>query len=502
MIGPRSLLALDALLGEDEVHLSTLSEAMIADRPALDDGSDLHALIDLGTRLPSGLVHAEAIWIVHEPPPGLQPLAPESAWYAMDRSLVVVTQPGRRSLLDLLADLARYHLAANRVAGRLGARPDLMEGLESESIDAPVAADLAVSLDASLQLVASLDRSAPGLRADLTAMARGRFDPVLRIHAALHPGREKTKGARLAESLLAKLPAGGFRLLVSDTAMVLEHLSPYVRDLGYALAAWGLENASSLRTTGLAEALAEGPDRLSTDLAALVVPDLFAAAPELLDERRRAEETAGLHLWDAEGSIAGFADLARLSLPDETAVARGASGTIALLASQSEDVVLQATAALLESGRVIALGVVLGSAIDARDPIVPDALATDADGIWVQPAQEIAERAQKSSIRANRIGAVRVDDRQGAPALAAELMGLARRAQVLGRVHRDAPTFPILYGRTKDGAVPPLEVRIGEVEAGRLALAFLSSTEDPPSASAGVRAMSQNAPGVSRRFRA
>jgi hypothetical protein len=502
MIGPHLHHALAALQDRDVVSLSLITEALSFDRPALRESTELPQLIQLGTRLPSGLIHAEEIWIVHEAPPGLAPLAPESPWYAMDRSLVAVIPPGRRALIGLLTDLAQYQLCAAAAAVRLQDRDDLIDALYGDSLEAAASTELAVLLRSPLDLVGMLDRRAPGLRSDLAGMARQSFDPRLYIHASLHPHRLKSKGLRLAEGLLARLPQGSFRLAVSDGTMLIEHLSPYVRDLGYALTAWGLENMSSLRTAGLADALAEGLERPSTDLAALVVQDLVTIAPDLVDERRRAEQTAGLHLWDDEGIVLGFADLGRLALPDEAAIAKNASGILAIVAGGADEILLEATRVLLESGRVTALSCVLSSALDVSVPILPDALLTLSDGIPVGAAADLADRANRLAIGVRRIGSIAVDESQGAPVLAAEILGQARRAQARGRLPREAPAFPVLYARPKPGAVAPLEVRLTEVAAGRLALAFLSSQEDPSPSMSGIRPMSQNAAGVSRRFRA
>lgn len=490
--------ALEGLADRDLVGLDLVAEVLALFRPETPLGC-LPELIELGSRLPSGLIHAEAIWALAEQPSGLVPLAAGSPWCAADRSLVVVIPAGRRGLSSVFEDLARYHVAAMRVKAQLAGRPDLLDALAGDVIPVAAAAELSVLLDAPPSAIASLDRVAPGLRADLRAMAGRSFAPPIRVHRSLRPSELRQKGARIAAEILSRIPQGGFRLLISDSRTALEHLSPYVRDLGHALAAWGLENAAALRTEGLADALQTSAGDPKADLAALVARDLFAAAPDLLSERREAELSAGLHLWDEDDTAYGWAELSRLALPDDVAVHKGASGTLAVIAGGADEILREGIRVLLEAGRVSGAAFVLGTGIDAGEAILADALVDDDDAMRVASSSDLAERAARVGLAVHRLGAIPVDLQLGAPPLLAELLGLVRRAGVNGRLPEDAPTYAVLYPRPRK--VAPLGVRLAEIDAGRLALSALSAYEDRylPRAR---RLPSQNAPSISRRFRA
>jgi hypothetical protein len=263
-----------------------------------------------------------------------------------------------------------------------------------------------------------------------------------------------------------------------------------------------LENADRLSTRGLAEALEEHRDHPNVDLAALVVPDLMAGAPDLLSERRSQEQEAGLFLEDEEGIAHGWAELGRLALPDDLAVAKDASGLVAVLCGGSDVALQEAARIVLDSGRVSAMTLIARCGIVAGEPIVPDSLSLDRDGIAIPIAQEVVERAQKLGLAVHRGGCLAVDDAGGAPSAVSDLLGEARRAQVLGRFPEEGPAFVVLYPRPKPGISADLGIRLSAMEAGRIALSFLSSLEDSHGAPRPKKAMLQNAPGVSRRFRA
>lgn len=492
---------LDPFLDLDVIPLDDVAQALAAADPSFDTAPVLPGLVELGTRLPSGLVHAESIWILAEPPGAVEPLAPGSPWYAVEQSLAVVLPPSRAGIEGILSDLARYHAFAARVARELSERHDILGALSGGELGSASAAELSVLLDAPPNLVASLDRYAAGLRGDLVEMALRRFEPIVRLHAALRTRHFRLLGARIAASLLARLPRGPFRLALSDGTMILEHLSPYVRDLGHALTTWGLENVDRLGTQGLAEALRETRQRPSPDLAALVVADLFAVAPELLPERRAAEATAGLSLSD-EGAVAfGFADLARLALPDEHTVTKDSTGTLALIAGAPDLALVEALGVLLDTGRVRGLSVVLSAPLEGELPVVPDAIASDRDGARLDSAGALADRAGQLGATVSRPGCVPVDDARAIPRVAMELVGLTRRARVQGRLESDAPLGLIFFPRGA-AAEGTLGRRLAELQSGRLALYLLSSRDDTSGQPRPKRPASQNAPGISRRFRA
>jgi hypothetical protein len=494
--------AIAHLVEREILSLSSIAAAFHVDDPRFHEGADLDTLVDLGTRLPSGLVHAESILIFSEAPAELEPLAPDSAWYALDRSIAVVLPLGRRALHRLLRDLALYFFCARRVGERLEDRSDIIDALANEALEPSRSTELALLLDAAPSLVASLHQRAPGLLRDLATMANTAFDPDLRLHASLRPERQRALGVRVADSLLARLPHGPFRLLVADTPMVLEHLSPYVRDLGHALTTWGLENRERLKTDGLVEALEGNREQPNVDLAAIVIPDLLAMAPDLLHERRSQEEEAGLFVEDEAGMVHGWADFARLAAPDDLAVGKDASGLVAVLSGTSDEALQEATRCLLDSGRVAALSAVMASSVEGGEPLVPEALASDHDGIRIPLAEDVVERSVKLGLSVHRGSCLPIDDASGAPLITADLLGEVRRARVLGRFGEDAPAFVVLYPRPSATRSPDLTHRLGEVEAGRIALSYLSSPDDPHAAARPKRVLSQNGPGLSRRFRA
>ncbi|MCK6549083.1 hypothetical protein L6R52_24785, partial [Myxococcota bacterium] len=176
---------LESFLDTDVIALDDVEYYLRHEDDGFDDALTLAALVELGTRLPSGLVYAEGVWIVAEPPPGIEPLAAGSRWFAVERSLAIVMPPNRSRLVALLVDLARHHAIAARVLRDLGPRTDLVQALLAPELAPTVAAELAVLLDAPPSLVAELDLRAPGLRTELAVMATRAYEPVVRLHAAL-----------------------------------------------------------------------------------------------------------------------------------------------------------------------------------------------------------------------------------------------------------------------------------------------------------------------------
>ena len=479
-----------------------MAEALVEDVPSFAEIGGIDDLLWLSARLPSGLVFAEGIWIVAQPPPGLVPLAPGSAWFAFDRSLVVAVPPGEARVTDLLADLGRYALAASWVQARLEAEPALVEVLLSPQRSPALGLRLALALKMRSEDLVRLDREAPGLWADLAAMARRGFAPAIHVHGDLHPDRLARAGQALADTMLQRLPVGPFVLAVSDGRLLPEHLSPYVRDLGHALAAWGRENPGALRTDGLLEAIRAAPEAPDADHGALVAEDLFRLASDLLEERRGAESSQGLFLRDELGTTAGWAEVARLAAPDGIAVPRPGDGIVAVLAGGAPELLRAAFRGLVASGRVTGVLSVLGAAVDASAPVVPEAVVTESDGFELRGAAELWDRAQRIGIGAQRAGCLEVGAIHGAPRLAAELLGVVRRARVQGTLGRDVPAYVVLFPRAEGARRPGLTLRKVELAAGRLGLATLLVGESQ-NRTGGQK--TQAVPGgsrITRRFRA
>jgi hypothetical protein len=134
--------------------------------------------------------------------------------------------------------------------------------------------------------------------------------------------------------------------------------------------------------------------------------------------------------------------------------------------------------------------------------IVPDALATEEDGARLAFAGELAERAARIGVEVHRPGCVRVDPASGSHALAFQLVGETRRAKAVGRISEEAPTLVVLYPTSVSRSSPQLSARIAEIEASRIVLSLMLVQEEPQPSRGSRRVMPQNAPGISRRFRA
>src|SRR5215472_12894387 len=125
--------AIAHLVEREILSLSSIAAAFQVDEPRFHEGADLETLVELGTRLPSGLIFAESILLFSEAPPDVEPLAPGSAWYALERSLAAVLPPGRRALHRLLRDLALYFFAARKIAEKLEERGTILDALSADT---------------------------------------------------------------------------------------------------------------------------------------------------------------------------------------------------------------------------------------------------------------------------------------------------------------------------------------------------------------------------------
>jgi hypothetical protein len=486
---------IEILANAGAVDLRWIAELVALESPGLLERVALADLVDLSKRLPSGLIHAESIWILEQRPAGLAPLAEGSAWSAMDRSLVVeVSSAG--DLFGLLLDLGRYHLAARAVRARLGGRDALVDALASGSLDPLGLAEIAVVLEAPPDDVARME---PAIAIDVAAMARSDFEPAIHVHDDARPDRQRERGARLAEELIARLPEGPFALLIADTTAPIELLSPYVRDLSHALSRWGIENPARIRTFGLVDALRAQKGSADPDLAALVVPDLMAVAPELLAERRSNEATQGLFLDDGRGTLVGYAELGRLDGPDRSVVAADASGTLVVAVARRSEIVEAILDRVLETRRVSGVANV-GSADVRSDVVIARTMASDDDGFLLGGADTLIAKAAELGVAAH------VTERLARPPDA--LLRISRRVR-LARVRGELddpnggarPVLTVLYPRLPEGVSPTIRGRSAALVAARLVLAALL---DPPPESGGDPKIPTSATkaSVPRRFRA
>ncbi len=484
---------LAALADRQIVDVSSLAAALA---PAPEGAFD--TLRMLSGLLPTGFVHAERIYVLEEPPPDLRPLAPDSPWYAAERSLVVALSRAPFSLEALLDRIGRYGRVAQAIHDRLAAEPALVERLDAGALDPLDATELAMRLEAAPSTFASVEQKAPGLLADVAAMARRLFDPEVQVHADLTPAGQAARGRAIAEAMLHRAAPGTFRLLVSDDRATIELLSPYTRDLGHALYTWSLENPEAIRTRGLVDAIREAPEAPDDDLAALIVPDLFRVAPELLEERRTQESTQGLWLQDVLGTAHGVADVAALDDPDPLVFERPKEGSLLVLAGGAPTVLLTATRALLESGRVLGFAGVFGATLDADLTVIPSALISADDGVRFSTTADLVALAEQHDLAITNAGPVPVGHEQGASPLALWICEAIRRARILGSLEPDAPVFCLLHPRRGGG----LRRAKCSVRASRLALLALLGERSQKGTPRRKPPKSEGSGRITRRFRA
>lgn len=489
-----------ALTAVEVVDLGLVAELIASFEPDRIDRVRLSELVDLTARLPSGLVHAEAIWALADRPVDMDPLAEGSAWSAMDRSLVVEVPRTGGDLAELLLDLGRYYLAARVVRARLEARVEILEALEAGAPSGAVSAELAVMFEAAASDVEALPARAPQLMADLAWMAKRAFEPTVHLHDDVRADRQRARGERIAEALISNLPQGDLFLFLSDQTIGVELVSPYVRDLGHALYRWGIENPTRLSTFGLAEALIEGERAPEPDLAALVVDDLFRAAPDLLDERRSNEAVQGLHLEQDRSTLYGLAALPRLAAPDRLSVPADATGTLGLVCSSSPEVLAGALPPLLETRRVAGLSNVFAAGVQ-RDVVVPGRVSTVDDGFRLAGAPRLWERAAEIGIEVHP--ADRIDDGpRGVPDVLIRLLRGTRRARVIGALSDGAPVFSVLSARIFGGVTPTIRGRMSGLLASRLALSALLTAPSRDHTRSPKTLKSKGKKSFPRRFRA
>jgi hypothetical protein len=466
--------------GEAAFWLSR-APAWVGAAPA-DPAPRLAQLQRVAERLPGGLAHARRITFIPDAPAFLTPLAPGSPWHALGDGLVVAVGPEGARLQEILQDLIRYQ-ALVWPLGQAG--PSAGPLAWAEVLEAPPAA---------------LDALAPGLRADLEVLASAGFDPEIRVHPHLLPERQAEVGARIAQGLLERIPAGRFYLLVSDTRAPLDLLSPYPHDLGHSLYQWGLENPDAIEVRGLRDALAATQGAPDRDLAALVAERLGRwPAAGLLEERRDGEASQGLWLEDGHGATWGVADLARLAAPDPGAVRGEPFGVLAVVAGGSPALREAAAGALATSGRLEAVALVAQSALDGVEPVIPDALTWDEDGIRLELAPVLARFAGRHQLSARRVGVL---SRAGGAPPVARVLGQLRRARVQGTLDPTVKQVVVLAPAPPARSRRDVPKARAELAAARLALAALLDPDLAPLQSGAKPAGTGGDSRVSRRFRA
>lgn len=366
-------------------------------------------------RLPRGLTHAESITLVAARPPDYSPLSAESAWSASGRGLAVVTSSPSRVLEDLA--VFAHWARSLREAGPAQAPVQL-------------AAQLEVGLDALFELEQAAGPEGLG------AVAQSGFAPVVRVAAELRPSVRRQRGERLGETLCGDW-SGAAPLLVAQDSLAFDVLSPFPRDVGHALYAWGIENAERLRVEGLAEALRRSERSPQDALCSATASELFevVADPELLEERRRAERSQGLRLMDRDGAVFGSAQLEALEAPDPRL--SELQGTVRMLAHSDPQVLIGALAPLIEAKAFSALAACGALSTRTGKPLVSDALVTSEEGYALPSASLLEARATALAIPFHRSDVVELSDPEGSAAWLPKSLGWLRRAMVRGDLRSD-----------------------------------------------------------------
>jgi hypothetical protein len=477
---------LEAAWDRPSVDLEALSEILAEEATAPAAEAVL-------ARVPTGLVHADTITIERTRPPGFDALGAGSAWAASGRDLVVRVD---HDPSEVLADLARYFALARAVAERLGRRAPLASRLRRGALEPADRPELCERLQ--LDGVALQRLEAKGWLSDLGWMAARGFAPRVRVASELRPSAARARGAAAGDALAARLPQEGMPLLALEDPIGLDLFSPYPRDLGHALHAWGIENAGRLRTEGLAEALRLAGRNPDEDLASLVAAELAAVEPErgLLEERRAAERGQGLRLEDAFGLTFGLAELGALAAPDPQLPS--SSEVLALAAGPSRAGVAEAVGVLLDSGRIDRLGVVGGIAVGGWAPVIPEAMVTPRDGFALPGAAELRELAAARGVEARDVAVLEL----ARGAWVAEAVGRARREMVRGRAPADLALYGLFHPAESVDASPTVQGGRAALDAARVVAAALLLPRKTPADSAKVGVNTYKNRPLGRRFRA
>ena len=492
--GPRSVQLRASLASwADLPRLDPLGLAALLGPP--EPGDLLRQLIDLGARLPRGLIHAEAVHIRAEAPHERLPLAPSSAWYAVDQDLVVVVDTdGPDAVEALLADLADYAKVSAAVAEAGRTDPALVDAAQSD-YNADTLRLLA-ALGTTEEAWRSLDARAPGLRDDLAVLLRQPFAAPIHLHPHVRPSWLAEAGGAWAAELRASCPVVRPWIIATEGPEAVDLLSPYVRDLTSALGQWAVENPDLIRVPGLRDAWTEAPDE---DLAAMVVPDLLRSASDLNRERRDNERTQGLFLEDRLGVQAGFVELERLAAPDRLAVPEGTRGGALVAAGGPRPVWLAMVRAWL-SEPFAGLATVLSAGTQGSTPVIPEVVADARDAFLLPGTPELLTDAASLGIDVTTAPVLELDGRWSTAAV--DMLGQIRRGQLCGALDDDTPVYAAFTSARRGASLRSIELGRAALNATRLVLrrAFL-----PPSDTGQHGHRSSKTPrntGVPRRFRA
>ncbi len=462
--------ALLSALGPDE-PISSQRLIELIQGELQEEPRPLAHLLELGMRLPSGLFYAEAIWMLQEVPSGLAPLSEGSDWYPMGQSLALSCGTGSDTLMQTLRDLGVYGWALQSIHEKLTDREISVQRL-AEPLGPESCVELSSLFEVEPELLERLDAVAPGLREDLLRSADFPFDASVHVHPDVRPAHQIAVGRAIAERLLERTPAGEFYLALSDAPILGEHVSPYLRDLGFAISTWGLENPESLSVHGLYEALNDHSETPDDELNALVLRDLHRMHPNLVAERRTQEATQGLYLEERAGLTYGFAELERLDAPDETVISEEGRGTLVLLEGGTRSILLGALAALLDSERVKGIAMALSAGFDDAEPIIPKGVISEEDGLPLS-CEPLVEQAGQLGLQVRVVDCLSV--REGSPSsrLALSCLRHVRRAQTLERLAPEARVFLAFFSKENQGYPRVLTRAMTGIHLGKVMLSAL-----------------------------
>ncbi|MEE2901265.1 MAG: hypothetical protein VYC39_03005 [Myxococcota bacterium] len=377
---------------------------------------NINEVLSLSRKLPTGFIHADALWFVDAPPVGLEPLASGSAWYAVERDLLVVV-PGAElwRAVEVVEVVYAYFKMAKDVYRRLQDIPNITELLLSPGgLDPENAAKCALSLGAQLDIFEEIEQQNPDLRFDLGWMGRREFSPKIRVHERLSSARSDAASLLHLERVLDGLPDGRIRLVVSDSSAVFDVISPYPRDLSQAICQWAKENVEALLDPSLQQAVVSS-EGASEELASSLLPDLFRMSPELLEERRRGERQAGLqfagdkHLTVAWSYLADLKDAAPSIAANASACEPG--DILVVLSSRRSSALVAAVKKVLLTRKVIVVGASLSAAKLGGPEHLSVSCLTDADAGVENLAQgSVLSEADHSGIEIESLPRLDLDD--------------------------------------------------------------------------------------------
>ena len=469
--------------------------AMLLGPPSPQDG--LQRLIELSTRLPRGLIHAEAVHVLAESPPDREPLAASSAWYALGREIAVVIDPAEAdSLDDLLYDVAAYAALSRRLADAAGDDPELAEAAGRTDTADPAVLRLIGHLESAAHRWYTLDERAPGLRDDVRAMLHRPFDAPIHIHPHVRPRWLEDAGRAWADELWARCPSERPWIVISDGPEPIELMSPYARDLTAALGQWAHENPGEIRQAGLLDAWEEAPE---DELASMVVPDLLRHAPALLSERRTNERTQGMFIDDRLGAQAGYVEVGRLAAPDAHAVPAGAHATALVVAGGAVNLRVAMAEHWVARG-LSGLAAVLSVDVAGSLPIIPKVVADAADAYVLPGTAELVAEAAALGIEVVADDVLAITGQRRTSTV--RTLGQVRRGQLCGDIDAHTPVYVAFLPGKSVLSTPPLPQRRAAFDAARLVLrrAWLPVSDRGPGSPKTPRNPGKDA--VQRRFRA